>query len=81
MMKTLKGFLDSMKLAMLPVPPSNHSRKGRKFKHERLYRALTPKGTPDIRVLPSNSAYRVARNGAWVRINHPRNKHDRRATA
>ncbi len=48
---------------------------------ERLYRALTPKDSPDIRVLPSNSVYRVASNGAWIRINHPRNKHDRRAAA
>ena len=81
MMKTSKGFLDSVGIISLPVPPENHSRKGRNFKYERLYRALIPKDAPDIRVLPSNSAYRVASNGAWIRINHPRNKHDRRATA
>ncbi len=29
-------------------------------------------------LLPSGAKYKVADNGAWVRRNHPRNKHERK---
>ena len=59
--------------------PERNSRRGGRMIYERLFSAQTPKDNKDIRVLPSGSVYRVASSGAWVRLNHPRNKHDRRA--
>lgn len=65
------------------IPSEKNSRKGRMTRMERLYSAVFPKdkagkSMKELRVLPSGSAYRVHSSGAWLRINHPKNKHDRR---
>jgi hypothetical protein len=47
--------------------------------NERLYSAKTPNSHKNVRILPSGSVYKVTACGAWIRLNHPKNKHDRRA--
>lgn len=68
----------SMNMPNFDIPERN-SRRGGRMIYERLFSAQTPKDNKDIRVLPSGSVYRVTASRAWVRLNHPRNKYDRRA--
>jgi hypothetical protein len=60
--------------------PAFHSRQGKRFKSERVYLAQPFKDRKDVMVLPSGAAYGV-KNGVWHRLNHPKNKHDRRKEA
>lgn len=45
----------------------------------RVYFPITPKEDKNIRIMKSGAIYGVTPKGPWMRLNHPRNKHDRRA--
>lgn len=85
----MAGSMPNLKDLQSFNEPQSYSRHGKRMKVERLYSAQVPQSSNketstayrDLRVLPSGSAYRIHASGAWIRINHPQNKHERRKAA